>query len=169
MSSAYHRCGIWLTALCLVSLVSVWLAPLFAGAQSEQPRSGSPPLLRTIQLAFPTQDNASLRPLEDYLQMMSLPHNHTSRITGQWIHYAGTQLIILNDAEQLWRTGWFHSLWVDVVDERFDNGVVGKRVIFNFVERMMRGNPPTGLPEPPPGYETPPALHERVYPPSSDR
>ena len=126
---------------------------------------GSPPVLREIQLVFPTQDNVTLRARDDYLQMMGLPQRRHLGAGPTWILYARAESAILDDAQRLWMSGLLHSLWVDVVDDPFDNGVVGKRVLFNIVERARAGAPPKGFPEPSPGYETPSAAHERVYPP----
>ena len=49
--------------------------------------------------------------------------------------------------------------------DRFENGLAGKRVVFNFVERTDTAIPTAAYPTPPPGYRQPPAGHERLYPP----
>jgi len=39
------------------------------------------------------------------------------------------------DFWNLWRTGFLDNLWVEVIDEPFDNGVMGKHVVFHIEER----------------------------------
>ncbi len=56
--------------------------------------------------------------------------------------------------------GSLKSLWVDVLDAPWENGVAGKRVTFNLVERLQ----PDQEPPVPPGVEAPPNGHERIYP-----
>ena len=153
------------TALCLVPLAVSVAIVSGGGAQDGQPPRGFPPVLRHIQLVFPTQHNVALRSRDDYLKMMGLPRRHHLGAGPRWIPYTRVESAIFDDAQRLWRSGLLHSLWVDVVDNPFDNGVVGKRVLFNLVERAQAGAPPTRFPEPAPGYETPSPPHERIYPP----
>ena len=40
-----------------------------------------------------------------------------------------------DDFRRLWGTNFLDNLWVEVLDEPYDNGVIGKRVIFNMEER----------------------------------
>jgi hypothetical protein len=151
-----------LTSLLVLVVTSTGLQTT---GQDGQPRVGSAPVLRRVELAFPTQGDGPLRSPEGYLRMMSVTSTNGLFDGPTWTFYARVEPMIIDDADRLWRSGQFHSLWVEVVDVPFENSVVGKRVIFNVVERVLPGDPPKGLPEPPPGYETPPPSHERVYPP----
>ena len=55
--------------------------------------------------------------------------------------YSEAEPVILDDAERFWKSGQFESLWVDVVECPLENGVVGRLVIFNFVEPGGHRNP----------------------------
>ncbi len=39
------------------------------------------------------------------------------------------------DFWNLWRTNFLDNLWIEVIDEPYDNGVMGKHVIFHIEER----------------------------------
>ena len=134
-------------------------------AQPNVPVAGSPAVLTAILVSFPTQDQASRRPAQDYLDMMGLPGRVTLHGGQGWTIYDAIRPIILDDAHRLWQSGELHSLWVEAVDEPFENGVVGRRVVFYLIERTRASASPRGLPAPPLGFETPPAHHERIYPP----
>jgi hypothetical protein len=151
----------------LYVFVMVATAPAGGTAQHRQPRADAPPVLRSIELVFPTQENVSLRPRADYLALMELPSLHPLGDEPVWVPYTQVELLILNDAQRLWASGLLHSLWVEVFDDPFENGVIGRRLVFNIVERLQVGAPPEGFPEPPPGYELPPVSRERVYPPQA--
>ena len=88
--------------------------------------------------------------------------SHASQ--DSWVTYEEAEPFIVTDADRLWNTGWLESLWVEVRDDPYPNGVLGKRVIFNMAE--LDGEPvvPTGPPTLPAGFEEPPADHERLYP-----
>lgn len=134
-------------------------------AQDGAPPPGSPPVLRDVRLAFPTQGDTPMRPVDDYWQMIGLPRPSALHPGPTWTLFARVEAMILDGAQRLWLSGQFHSVWVDVEDAPFKNGALAKRVIFNVVERVQPSASPRGLPEPPPGYEHPPPSHERLYPP----
>ena len=140
------------------------VSPTLSG-QAGAPPPGYPAVLRDVRLAFPTQDGTAIGPVEDYLQIISLPRATALHRGPTWTFYARVESMVLDSAQRLWASGRFHSVWVDVENDPFSNGADGKRVIFNVVERIQPGPPPTGLPQPPTGYELPPPSHERVYPP----
>jgi hypothetical protein len=139
---------------------------LQAGAQDyPEPPVGSAPVLRFLELRFPTQGNRPIHPQATYLRQaetvgyLSLPGR------PEYTLYREVEPVIVHDAERFWESGGFLSLWVDVVDSRFENGVVGKRVVFNFVERRD-GRPPTEeYPTVPPAFRESPPGHTRLYPP----
>ena len=55
------------------------------------------------------------------------------RSQDQWVPYNedGVQADFWN----LWRTNFLDNLWVEVIDEPYENGVIGKHVIFHIEER----------------------------------
>jgi outer membrane protein insertion porin family len=52
---------------------------------------------------------------------------------NQWKPYDET--IIEGDFWRLWRTEFLEDLWIQVIDEPFPNGVIGKHVVFHLEER----------------------------------
>ena len=42
---------------------------------------------------------------------------------------------LLDDFKRLWATNFLDNLWIEVNDDAFPNGVIGKRVIFHMEER----------------------------------
>ena len=116
-------------------------APEAAAAQPGRqppplPPEDSPPLLRTVQVAFPTQGNVSGIDPQTYLYYMEVPNLRSLPSQEKWVPYTDeTEQVIRGDFQRLWDTGFLDDLWIEVVDEPWPNGVVGKRVIFNFEER----------------------------------
>ena len=155
------------TGFRIAVVVCVWLMTSTSGrGQDGQPPAGYPAVLRDVQLAFPTQDGVSIRPVEPYLKLIGLPKTSALHEGPVWTFYSRVEPLVLDGAQRLWASGRFHSVWVDVFDQPFENGALGRTVIFNVVERAEPGPPPAGLPTPPPGFERPPPSHERVYPPN---
>ncbi len=119
---------------------------LFGQRQPEQappptealPPDGSPPLLRTLELRFPTHENGvGSVEYETYLYYMQLTEHLSSPSQGKWAPYTeATERIILEDFQRLWDLGFLSDLWIEVVDDPYANGVEGKRVVFNLEERQ---------------------------------
>ena len=115
-----------------------------AEASAAQPRRQPPPLppedspelLRTVQVAFPNQGNVSSIDPQTYLYYMEVPNYRSLPSQNKWEPYTEeTERIIREDFRRLWDTGFLDDLWIEVIDEPWPNGVIGKRVIFNFAER----------------------------------
>ena len=137
----------------------------FAAAQEQAPPVDSPTLLRVIELRFPTRGETPLRDPVTYVRLAEFPQYVSRPSESRWVPYDETEARLVADAARFWESGQFESVWVDVRDDAWDNGVSGKRVIFSFVERPDPRIPTTAYPTPPPGYQRPPAGHERLYPP----
>ena len=136
-----------------------------ATVQDQQPPANSPPLMRRLEYRFPTQDNRSLRFVRTYVLQAETPRHVSYPSRDQWVWYSEAEPVILDDAERFWKSGQFESLWVDVVDRPFENGVVGKVVTFNFMELADIEIPRSDYPTPPPEYRQPLPGYERLYPP----
>ncbi len=114
-----------------------WMTPAGAAAQapaaqaSAQPPVESPPLVRYIELAFPTQGNVSVIDPQTYMFYIQTQPSRPS--ADVWVPY--DEETTLGDFRRLWDTRFLDDLWVDVKDVPYDNGVVGKHVIFNLEER----------------------------------
>jgi len=103
-----------------------------AGQTPRLPPPDSPPLLRYIELRFPTQGNVSnIDPQTYQFYIKSKPSRSSD---GVWTPY--NEQSILDDFKSLWNTTFLDNLWVEVKDAPYDNGVVGKHVIFNMEERQ---------------------------------
>jgi len=99
------------------------------------PPAGSPPLLRTIRLEFPTQGNMSVIESQTYLYYIQSRPSRPS--DGVWVPYdEAAEKVVLEDFKRLWATNFLDNLWVEVRDVPYDNGVMGKEVRFNMEERQ---------------------------------
>lgn len=136
-----------------------------APVENEQPPASSPPLMTRLEYRFPTQDNRSLRFVRNYVLQAEAWHHVSVPGRGRWVPYKEAESVIVEDAERFWKSGQFESLWVDVVDRPFENGVVGRVVTFNFVEAADIEIPRSDYPTPPAEYRQPSAGYERLYPP----
>ena len=150
---------------CLLSALMLVLVPQARAQGYPEPPVDSAPVLRFLELRFPTQGNRPLHGQVTYLRQAETVRYLSMPGRPEYSLYTEVEPVILLDAERFWESGGFDSLWVDVVDSRFENGVVGKRVVFNFVERRDTRRPtkrhptvPTAFRESPPGYT-------RLYPP----
>ena len=107
-------------------------APAPAGATL--PPADSPPLVRFIQLTFPTQGDTSVIDARTYLYYIQTQVSRPS--DGVWVPYTGkTEESLVDDFKRLWATNFLDDLSVEVVDDNYANGVVGKRVIFKMEEK----------------------------------
>ncbi|MDE3154397.1 MAG: BamA/TamA family outer membrane protein [Acidobacteriota bacterium] len=95
------------------------------------PPANSPPLVRTIELRFPTQGNVSVIEPQTYLYYIRTRPSRPSE--GVWVPYNEQE--VLQDFQRLWNTHFLDNLWIDVEDEPYPNGVVGKHIIYNLEER----------------------------------
>jgi outer membrane protein insertion porin family len=98
----------------------------------KQPPQDSPPLLRFIRLQFPTQGDASVIEPQTYLYYIQTRPSRPSE--GVWVPY--DEKSVLDDFKRLWATNFLDNVWIEVKDTPYDNGVMGKEVIFNLEERQ---------------------------------
>ena len=107
-----------------------------AQAPSQLPPDGSPPLLRNVQVLFPTQGNVSSVDAQTYLYYMEIRNHVSLPSQSKWVPYTEElEDVILADFRRLWDTGFLDDMWIEVLDEPYENGVLGKRVVYNFEER----------------------------------
>ncbi|MCX6543564.1 MAG: BamA/TamA family outer membrane protein [Acidobacteria bacterium] len=107
-------------------------AALQAQPALKLPPAGSPSLLRSIELRFPTQGNVSVIEPQTYLYYIETRPSRPS--DGVWTPF--DENAILEDFKRLWATSFLDNIWIEVTDAPYENGVVGKRVIFNLEERQ---------------------------------
>jgi outer membrane protein insertion porin family len=110
-------------------------APAAPAAQPavRMPPPGSGPVIRFIQLRFHPVDESLIDP-QTYLYYIQTQPSRSS--DGVWVPYDdAAEARLRDDFRRLWGTNFLDNLWVEVLDEPYDNGVIGKRVVFNMEER----------------------------------
>jgi outer membrane protein insertion porin family len=100
-------------------------------APAKQPPPGSPTLLRCIQLIFHPDGTSSLDPTT-YLYYMQ---RQTGSLPSQdlWIPYDERE--ILDDFDNLWGTGFLDDLWVERIEQPYENGTPAVQVVYHMEER----------------------------------
>nr|HPK72786.1 hypothetical protein [Vicinamibacterales bacterium] len=113
-----------------------WLVIAFTGQQVPAPTAlpppDSPPLVRTVEIAFPTQGNVSAIDPATYLFYIKTMPSRPS--AGVWSPYDSAS--VLEDFKRLWGTGFLDNIWIEVKDVPYPNGVEGKHIVFNLEERQ---------------------------------
>jgi outer membrane protein insertion porin family len=110
-------------------------APAAPAAQPavRMPPPGTGPVIRNLQLRFHPVDESLIDP-QTYLYYIQTQPSRSS--DGVWVPYdEAAEQKLRDDFRRLWGTNFLDNLWVEVIDEPYDNGVLGKRVIFNMEER----------------------------------
>ena len=109
-------------------------------AEGEQPANlppeGSPPLMRNVELKFDSEDGGSSVNYDTYLYYMEIAKHISAPSQENWVPYTEeTERILRGDFYRLWETKFLDDLKIEVVDEPYPNGVIGKRAIFTLAER----------------------------------
>jgi outer membrane protein insertion porin family len=106
-----------------------------AQAAAKLPPAGSPALVRFIQLSFPSQGDVSVIEPQTYLYYIQAQVSRPS--DGVWVPYdEKTEKVLVDDFHRLWATNFLEDLSVEVVDDPYPNGVMGKRIIYKMEERQ---------------------------------
>ena len=106
------------------------------GQSANLPPDDSDPLVRTVELNFDSQGGASSVDLATYLYYMEITDHISAPIQGRWVPYTNeVEQVLVDDFRRLWDTGFLDDLSIDVVDEPYSNGVIGKHITFRFEER----------------------------------
>src|SRR5262245_4855308 len=108
-------------------------------APAALPPAGSGPVVFQIVPCFEAQGNVALVDLQTYLYYIQLKPSAPSQ--GVWTPYnEETEKAILDDFKRLWGTGFLDNLSIETQDYTFENGVVGKLVVYNMEERQRVKN-----------------------------
>jgi len=108
-------------------------APSAAQPAVRMPPPGTAPVIRNLQLRFQPVDESLIDP-QTYLYYIQTQPSRSS--DGVWVPYdEAAEQKLRDDFRRLWGTNFLDNLSVEVIDEPYENGVVGKRVIFNMEER----------------------------------
>jgi outer membrane protein insertion porin family len=104
------------------------------GAPAALPPAGSPPFIWTLELCFDRQGNTSTVENETYLYWIKLPVSAPSQ--GKFVPYdESAENTMREDFKALWNTKFLEDLAIEVTDHTFENGVVGKMVVYRMEER----------------------------------
>ena len=96
------------------------------------PPAGSATVLKTVEFKFHPDNSPMMDPMTYYYYVKGRP--------GDWTK--GEAYVLYDEAEELadfrrlWATNFLDNLWIEVLDEPFANGVVGKHVTFHIEERQ---------------------------------
>jgi outer membrane protein insertion porin family len=104
------------------------------GPPAALPPAGSPPFVWIIELCFDRQGNSSTVDSDTYLYWIKLAQSLPSQ--GKFVTYdekAEEQMVA--DFKALWATRFLEDLSIEVTDHTFENGVVGKMVVYRMEER----------------------------------
>ena len=100
-----------------------------------EPPGNSPPLFRTLQLQFHPVDESLIEPQTYlyYIQSQNLVSRPSAGVFNPFNE--DTERVLLEDFKRLWATNFLDDLRVEVLDQPWPNGVLGKHVIFHLEER----------------------------------
>jgi len=98
------------------------------------PPPGSPPFVWILQPCFNSQGGFSTIENETYMYYIQLRTSQTRQ--NQFVWYdATTEQTMLADFKRLWATNFLDDLSIEVTDHTFENGTVGKMVVYHMEER----------------------------------
>ncbi|MBA3269573.1 MAG: hypothetical protein H0T71_03610, partial [Acidobacteria bacterium] len=104
-----------------------------AAATGPSPTAGSGPLVRSMELRFEPVNESLIEPQTYLYYIQTQPSRPTD---GVWMPFnEQTEQTLLADFKRLWATNFLDNLRIEVVDDPYSNGVIGKRVIFHMEER----------------------------------
>ncbi len=128
----------------LLGVVLLWATPAEAQIQpcsanetsTNLPPADSPPVYRCAQLLFhPAGDRvAEVAPMIDAQTYAFYLKAQPAR-RSESVFPAYSEAEIQADFWNLWRTNFLEDLWIEVFDEPYENGVMGKHVVFHMEER----------------------------------
>jgi hypothetical protein len=97
------------------------------------PPVSSPALVRCIEVRFHPDGTPSVD-AETYNYYIRPTLRPSLRSQNTWVPYREADA--LSAFSRLSKTGFLDDLWVEVIDEPYENGVMGKHVIFHMEERL---------------------------------
>jgi outer membrane protein insertion porin family len=107
--------------------------PAAQAAPVRQPAAGSGPVIRQTELRFHPVNQSEIE-AQTYLYYIQTPLSRPSE--NAWVPYnEETERSLLADFKRLWATNFLDNLWIETLDVPFDNGVMGKHVIYHMEER----------------------------------
>jgi outer membrane protein insertion porin family len=122
-------------ALCAAAVL-VMAAPAAAQVQpcptpAKQPPAGSPKLLRCIQLLFHPDGVSSLDAATYTFYMKRTSGSDSTR--DYWVPYNEQE--ILDDFQRLLKTGFLDDLWIERIEQPYENGTPAVEIVYHMEER----------------------------------
>lgn len=106
-------------------------------APSKQPPAGSGPVVTAIVLCFEKQGGFPVIEANTYLYYIQMAARTSKPSLDQWVPYDDSvEQTVLADFKRLWATNFLDDLIIDVRDIRYENGVIGKVIIYSMEERQ---------------------------------
>ncbi|MGH9373658.1 MAG: outer membrane protein assembly factor BamA [Vicinamibacterales bacterium] len=106
-------------------------------APANLPPAGTGPYAYASLLCFEKQGGGSVIDAQTYLYYMEMVNRVSRPSENRWVPYnEDTEQVILGDFKRLWATSFLDDLSIDAVDVRFENGVLGKVIVYNMEERQ---------------------------------
>jgi outer membrane protein insertion porin family len=97
------------------------------------PPADSGPVVRVLELRFEPINESLIEP-QTYLYYIQTQSSRGS--DGIWAPFnEQTEQTLLGDFKRLWATNFLDNLRIEVLDEPYPNGVMGKHIIFHMEER----------------------------------
>ena len=99
------------------------------------PPPGTGPVFTTLELKFEPVNESIIEPQTYlfYIQSVKLVSRSSA---GVWLPFnEETERTLREDFKRLWATNFLDNLWIEVVDQPYPNGVIGKHVIIHMEER----------------------------------
>jgi outer membrane protein insertion porin family len=97
----------------------------------KQPPANSPKLLRCISYIFHPDGTSSLDPMTYVYYVKRQSGSDSSK--DLWVPYNEQE--ILDDFTRLWGTGFLDNLWVERIDEPYENGTPAEHIVYHMEER----------------------------------
>jgi outer membrane protein insertion porin family len=101
------------------------------------PPAGTGPYTYIIMPCFEKQGGVPVVDSNTYLYYMEMVNRRSIPSENRWVPYnEETEQTIVADFKRLWATSFLDDLSIEVRDVRFENGVIGKIVVYNMEERQ---------------------------------
>ncbi|HEU4891746.1 MAG TPA: outer membrane protein assembly factor BamA [Vicinamibacterales bacterium] len=106
-------------------------------APAKLPPAGTGPYTYIIIPCFEKQGGIPVVDAQTYLFYMEMVNRRSRPSENIWVPYNDeTEQAIVADFRRLWATNFLDDLSIEVRDVRFENGVIGKVILYNMEERQ---------------------------------
>ena len=103
---------------------------------SKLPPDGSPPVVYLIWPCFEKQGGSPYIEAFTYLYHIEMDSRVSQPGSDKWVPWDDSmEQVLLDDFKRLWATNFLDDLSVEVLDYRFENGVIGKIILYDMEER----------------------------------